>query len=73
MSSFRDSKRYGAIRSEDVHSFISSVNFEKKEFKSYITCGNKPYRHMDAWLLMACFNLVDIAQMSSGFNRDNPL
>ncbi|GAB7494746.1 hypothetical protein Bwad005_32680 [Bilophila wadsworthia] len=34
MSSFRDSKRYGAIRSEDVHSFISSVNFEKKEFKS---------------------------------------
>ena len=68
MSSFRDSKRYGAIRSEDVHSFISSVNFE-----IYITCGNKPYRHMDAWLLMACFNLVDIAQMSSGFNRDNPL
>lgn len=24
---------------------------------------------MDAWLLMACFNLVDIAQMSSGFRE----
>lgn len=52
-------------------SFLQLIS--KKKSLNLHHMRNKPYRHMDAWLLMACFNLVDIAQMSSGFNRDNPL